>query len=164
MLGLASSVAGYGFSAGKLMKRLTRSTRRNLTAKADAGRPTATNYAFSRTDALTSRDTTPPTSPTRQRSSAHRNSSNQRLARPSHHCRSSHLPTVSPSKGKRTGSRSGSSSEHESQGAEKREGRQLVDSINDEEDLYRILGVPKKAKAEEIRRAFLGRSRLCHPE
>jgi curved DNA-binding protein CbpA len=40
----------------------------------------------------------------------------------------------------------------------------LVDRINNEEDLYRILGVARKAKTEEIRRAFLGRSRLCHPE
>lgn len=40
----------------------------------------------------------------------------------------------------------------------------MVDSINREEDLYKILGVGKKVKLEEIRRAFLGRSRVCHPE
>ncbi|KAK4047332.1 hypothetical protein OIV83_005510 [Microbotryomycetes sp. JL201] len=40
----------------------------------------------------------------------------------------------------------------------------LVKLINETEDLYQILGVNKKAKSEEIRRAFLGRSRICHPD
>jgi curved DNA-binding protein CbpA len=30
--------------------------------------------------------------------------------------------------------------------------------------LYEILGVGKRAKNEEIRRLFLGRSRIIHPE
>ncbi|KAM0790910.1 hypothetical protein ACM66B_004217 [Microbotryomycetes sp. NB124-2] len=40
----------------------------------------------------------------------------------------------------------------------------LVNLINETEDLYKILGVNKKAKTEDIRRAFLGRSRICHPD
>lgn len=40
----------------------------------------------------------------------------------------------------------------------------LVDEINVEENLYKILGVKRRAKTEEIRRAFLARSRIIHPE
>jgi hypothetical protein len=40
----------------------------------------------------------------------------------------------------------------------------MVDQVNVEEDLYEILGVKRKAKTEEIRRAFLARSRVIHPE
>ncbi|KAK4055350.1 hypothetical protein OIO90_003188 [Microbotryomycetes sp. JL221] len=40
----------------------------------------------------------------------------------------------------------------------------LVTLINETEDLYKILGLNKKAKTEDIRRAFLGRSRICHPD
>ena len=46
----------------------------------------------------------------------------------------------------------------------KSEGEEMVDAILVEEDLYRILGITRKAKGEEVRRAFLGRSRICHPE
>jgi hypothetical protein len=41
---------------------------------------------------------------------------------------------------------------------------QIVDAIVQEEDLYKVLGVSRKAKADEIRRGFLARSRVCHPE
>ncbi|GAA5930284.1 uncharacterized protein JCM15063_004764 [Sporobolomyces koalae] len=44
------------------------------------------------------------------------------------------------------------------------EGEELVDSINQTEELYAILGVGKRAKQEEIRRGFLSRSRICHPD
>lgn len=44
------------------------------------------------------------------------------------------------------------------------EAEELVDQINMEENLYRILGVKRRADAEEIRRAFLNRSKLIHPE
>lgn len=40
----------------------------------------------------------------------------------------------------------------------------VLDSIIAEEDLYKVLDVSRKAKPEEIRRAFLNRSRICHPE
>lgn len=40
----------------------------------------------------------------------------------------------------------------------------MCDAICEEDELYAILGLRKKAKPDEIRRAFLGRSRLCHPE
>lgn len=40
----------------------------------------------------------------------------------------------------------------------------LVDSINDERDLYKVLGLTKGAKSEDIRRAYIARSRVCHPE
>ncbi|PWN98732.1 hypothetical protein FA09DRAFT_342997 [Tilletiopsis washingtonensis] len=41
---------------------------------------------------------------------------------------------------------------------------QIVDAIVQEEDLYKVLGVSRKAKADEIRRGFLARSRVCHPD
>lgn len=40
----------------------------------------------------------------------------------------------------------------------------LVDEINVEENLYKILGVKRRAKTDEVRRAFLARSRIIHPE
>ncbi|KAK0553550.1 hypothetical protein OC846_002471 [Tilletia horrida] len=41
---------------------------------------------------------------------------------------------------------------------------QVIDSIIAEQDLYKVLGIRKNAKADEIRRAFLNRSRVCHPD
>ncbi|KWU43768.1 DnaJ-domain-containing protein [Rhodotorula sp. JG-1b] len=40
----------------------------------------------------------------------------------------------------------------------------LVDEINVEENLYKILGVKRRAKTDEVRRAFLARSRIIHPD
>lgn len=40
----------------------------------------------------------------------------------------------------------------------------LIDEILNEENLYKLLGVGRTAKIEEIRRGFLMRSRVCHPE
>lgn len=47
---------------------------------------------------------------------------------------------------------------------EKLEGESLCDTINDEDDLYKILGTPKKSSVDTIRRQFLSRSRMIHPE
>lgn len=44
------------------------------------------------------------------------------------------------------------------------EGEDLCDLINLSTNLYEILGVPRKAPQEHIRRAFLSRSRLIHPD
>lgn len=41
----------------------------------------------------------------------------------------------------------------------------LVDDINRETDLYRVLGLAQRtSKVEDIRRAYISRSRICHPE
>lgn len=40
----------------------------------------------------------------------------------------------------------------------------IIESILAEEDLYKLLGIKKTAKVDEIRRGFLNRSRVCHPE
>jgi hypothetical protein len=40
----------------------------------------------------------------------------------------------------------------------------VIDSIIKQEDLYEVLGVKRNAKNDEIRRGFLNRSRVCHPE
>lgn len=40
----------------------------------------------------------------------------------------------------------------------------VIDSIVKQEDLYEVLGVKRNAKSDEIRRGFLNRSRVCHPE
>ena len=39
-----------------------------------------------------------------------------------------------------------------------------IDLIVKQEDLYEVLGVKRNAKSDEIRRGFLNRSRVCHPE
>ncbi|CEQ41249.1 SPOSA6832_02952, partial [Sporobolomyces salmonicolor] len=44
------------------------------------------------------------------------------------------------------------------------EAEELVDRVNEQDDLYEILGVKRKGKTEEIRRAFLARSRVIHPD
>ncbi|GAA5824467.1 hypothetical protein JCM10212_003544, partial [Sporobolomyces blumeae] len=49
-------------------------------------------------------------------------------------------------------------------GGARGEAEDLVDAINRTDELYAILGVGRRAKAEEIRRGFLGRSRICHPD
>ncbi|KAK9763697.1 hypothetical protein K7432_009394 [Basidiobolus ranarum] len=41
---------------------------------------------------------------------------------------------------------------------------QLVEDILNENDLYATLGVTTNATAEEIRRAYISRSRICHPD
>lgn len=43
-------------------------------------------------------------------------------------------------------------------------GIQLCQEVLHEDELYEILGVGRKASLDEIRRAFLGRSRVIHPE
>lgn len=40
----------------------------------------------------------------------------------------------------------------------------IIESILAEEDLYKLLGVKRNAKQDEIRRGFLSRSRSCHPD
>ncbi|KAL9938107.1 hypothetical protein V8E36_002730 [Tilletia maclaganii] len=40
----------------------------------------------------------------------------------------------------------------------------VIDSIIAEQDLYKVLGIKRNAKTDEIRRAFLNRSRVCHPD
>ncbi|GAA5839530.1 hypothetical protein JCM9279_005969 [Rhodotorula babjevae] len=44
------------------------------------------------------------------------------------------------------------------------EAEDLVDEVNCEDELYATLGVGRRAKTEEIRRAFLARSRVIHPD
>lgn len=40
----------------------------------------------------------------------------------------------------------------------------VIEAILEEEDLYKLLGVKRNAKPDEIRRGFLNRSRSCHPD
>lgn len=40
----------------------------------------------------------------------------------------------------------------------------VIDEIIRQEDLYDVLAVKRNAKGEEIRRGFLNRSRVCHPD
>ncbi|KIS68618.1 uncharacterized protein UMAG_03194 [Mycosarcoma maydis] len=41
---------------------------------------------------------------------------------------------------------------------------QVIEDIIEEDNLYKVLGINRNAKNEEIRRAFLTRSRSCHPD
>lgn len=117
----------------------------------------------------------------------------QRVARPAHRRRESGLPSSAgtssarPAHGHANGQRSprSSSGSGRSKGAagstssataststgktpagdkSTLEAIKMVDEMNLEEDLYKILGVHRRAKTEEVRRAFLNRSRICHPE
>ncbi|UZJ51084.1 hypothetical protein CBS101457_000404 [Exobasidium rhododendri] len=40
----------------------------------------------------------------------------------------------------------------------------IIDAIIAQENLYEVLGVKRNAKNDEIRRGFLNRSRVCHPD
>lgn len=40
----------------------------------------------------------------------------------------------------------------------------IIETLLQEEDLYKLLGIKRNAKMDEIRRGFLNRSRICHPE
>jgi len=40
----------------------------------------------------------------------------------------------------------------------------LVDEILAEDDLYKVLGIGRTCQEDEIRRAYIGRSRVCHPD
>ncbi|ORX92955.1 DnaJ-domain-containing protein [Basidiobolus meristosporus CBS 931.73] len=46
----------------------------------------------------------------------------------------------------------------------RQEALELVEEILTESNLYRILGVSSSANTEEIRRAYISRSRVCHPD
>ncbi|KAK9763102.1 hypothetical protein K7432_010533 [Basidiobolus ranarum] len=46
----------------------------------------------------------------------------------------------------------------------RQEALDLVEEILAESNLYRILGVSSSASTEEIRRAYISRSRVCHPD
>ncbi|KAJ1018948.1 hypothetical protein NDA16_004751 [Ustilago loliicola] len=41
---------------------------------------------------------------------------------------------------------------------------QIIEDIIAEDNLYKVLGIKRNAKNEDIRRAFLTRSRSCHPD
>ncbi|EWC45350.1 hypothetical protein DRE_00749 [Drechslerella stenobrocha 248] len=40
----------------------------------------------------------------------------------------------------------------------------LIDEILEEDDLYNVLGAPKNASPAEIRRCYLERGKICHPD
>ncbi|GAA5974460.1 hypothetical protein JCM11641_003228 [Rhodosporidiobolus odoratus] len=123
--------------------------------------------------------TVPPSSPSSTSSAStnpHRlslrraNSSTPRVRLPSSAQRPSRPPSKSPSRSASLGSSpppttpSASPSTSPPLEPVRGEAENLVDRLNLEEDLYLILGVGKKAKSEEIRRAFLARSRVIHPD
>ncbi|ORY04855.1 DnaJ-domain-containing protein [Basidiobolus meristosporus CBS 931.73] len=58
---------------------------------------------------------------------------------------------------------SSSASAHKSK-LSRREALRLVEEILAESNLYTILGVVNTASTEEIRRAYISRSRICHPD
>lgn len=100
------------------------------------------------------------TSPSAKRLSR-QSSSKARL--PSYNAASSSSKFGTPSPSSTTAPQSSTSSSSSTANA-RGEAEDLVDSINATDELYLILGVTRKAKSEEIRRGFLGRSRICHPE
>ncbi|SCV70202.1 BQ2448_1596 [Microbotryum intermedium] len=99
----------------------------------------------------------------------HTNKDPTRQRRPTSQLPSAHLhnatnASASTSTGTSTARATTANGANHADQTDKREGQDLVDRINLEDDLYRILGVARKSKTEEIRRAFLSKSRLCHPD
>ncbi|GAA5997822.1 hypothetical protein JCM5350_005778, partial [Sporobolomyces pararoseus] len=84
-----------------------------------------------------------------------------------HNSSARRIPSYNPSKIRDHASSSSSAQNGASllkKAQERGEAEDLVDRINKTDELYEILGVGKRAKSEEIRRGFLGRSRICHPD
>ncbi|GAA6010654.1 hypothetical protein JCM11491_003012 [Sporobolomyces phaffii] len=102
-------------------------------------------------------DPTTPASPSARKLQRH-NSSARRI--PSYHASASTAARGTPP----DGSSSASAPPHPKRRAARGDGEDLVDQINQTDELYEILGIGKRAKSEEIRRGFLARSRICHPD
>lgn len=120
-----------------------------LTSKADpVVAALATSFVF-RDDASTSSPPPPPPLPHHVIPLAPSRKANQSL------------PSIDPLAKSQQASGKGAGKGREK---EEREGEEMCERINGTEDLYEILGVGRKVGQEEVRRAFLGRSRLCHPE
>ncbi|GAA5841822.1 hypothetical protein JCM3766R1_005581 [Sporobolomyces carnicolor] len=81
-----------------------------------------------------------------------------------HNSSARRIPSYNPSKFRDSTSTSGPSASSRKHQEQRGEAEDLVDRINKTDELYEILGVGKRAKSEEIRRGFLGRSRICHPD
>ncbi|GAA5949063.1 hypothetical protein JCM3765_004000 [Sporobolomyces pararoseus] len=139
---------------------------------------TVSSYAFSaatsyvaRSDPLSSSDSKeniPPTSSSGSSFSPHASTSSaspsaRRLQR--HNSSARRIPSYNPSK-IRDHATSNSAQNYATlrKTQEREEAEDLVNEINQTDELYQILGVGKRAKSEEIRRGFLGRSRICHPD
>ncbi|GAA5872006.1 hypothetical protein JCM16303_000943 [Sporobolomyces ruberrimus] len=139
---------------------------------------TASSYAFSaatsyvlRSDSPSSsgsKENIPPTSAFGSSSSSHTSANSaspsaRRLQR--HNSSAKRIPSYNPSKSlHHPSSSSASGSQSTAAKPTRGEAEDLVDQINKTDELYEILGVAKRAKGEEIRRGFLGRSRICHPD
>ncbi len=73
-------------------------------------------------------------------------------------------PAASNSRSTGTGAAPQQSTGDAAKDAARRAKLAVIDEILAQDDLYKLLNVGRKAKTDEIRRGFLNRSRLCHPE
>lgn len=179
--GVATTAGSYAFSAGalshpnlasrpSLLSRLrerraspawtltfTRSAASSYMFRSDASTSSATARGASPSSNSKSASTqpSPPSSPASRRLSLRRSPSQSRLPSASH----PYLNGTASSSANRAIPET-----DESDRPPRGEAEDLVDELNCEDELYAILGVAKRAKTEEIRRAFLARSRVIHPE
>ncbi|RDL40008.1 Uncharacterized protein BP5553_04348 [Venustampulla echinocandica] len=57
-----------------------------------------------------------------------------------------------------------SDANHQAQTAMLDQKHDIIHHILNEEDLYKVLGAPRTASASELRRCYLDRSKICHPD
>ncbi|BGP17496.1 hypothetical protein JCM10213_004408 [Rhodosporidiobolus nylandii] len=157
----ASTAGGYAFSAASsYVFRADASTSTAGVVNGNAAEGTSGNGGAATPSSASSGSSTP-TSPSSKRLSIRRTSSGEIQPR-------ARLPSAKTSRPTSSCSSPPSSSpppdDDGAWGVGRGEPEDLVDRLNDEENLYEILGVGKKAKTEEIRRAFLARSRIIHPD
>ncbi|KAG0343261.1 hypothetical protein BG004_005427 [Podila humilis] len=139
-----------------------------------------------RNPSISSMPRTPPSSPQpdfastfdhpQQQPQQHRPSSTQTFSRKKAFAESNHSGTTSQEKSSR-GPKGGSPGTTPSPASSRRgqtepvkapttpeERYQVVDSILETENLYKVLAVNRNATSEEIRRAYIAKSRVCHPD
>ncbi|TNY17333.1 hypothetical protein DMC30DRAFT_406111 [Rhodotorula diobovata] len=144
--GVATTAGSYAFSAAS--SYMFRSDASTSSATARGASPSSNSKSAST-------QPSPPSSPASRRLSLRRFPSQSRLPSASH----PYLNGTASSSANRAIPET-----DESDRPPRGEAEDLVDELNCEDELYAILGVAKRAKTEEIRRAFLARSRVIHPD
>ncbi|GAA6043376.1 hypothetical protein JCM8097_005290 [Rhodosporidiobolus ruineniae] len=166
----ASAAGSYAFSAASsyvFRQDASTSTGPPNSTRTGDGAPSSPTSSSSSSSASSSSSPSPPSTPSRRLSVR----KSEPGGGPRHRLPSSRPPSFyAPSSASSSSSSSASTSPSPSAfdtafpPPPRGEAEDLVDVLNEEEDLYRILGVGRRAKTEEIRRAFLARSRVIHPD
>ncbi|GAA5905717.1 hypothetical protein JCM8208_000875 [Rhodotorula glutinis] len=147
--GVASTAGSYAFSAASA-----------YVFRSDASTSSAPLRSTGSSSPSRSSSTSPssPSSAASRRLSVRRSPSQSRLPSASHPYLNGTAPSSSSSSSRAI------PETDEADRPPRGEAEDLVDEVNCEDELYAILGVARRAKTEEIRRAFLARSRVIHPD